>query len=789
MVMVSRRLLVLILLAGTGACHRADYGADGGATECTVDLEACPAGTTCHLGFCLADGSALDAGLGVDASQSSDGGEVAADGGRVSGDAGSPPTGGACRSLEFDGVSGQIGLGQTNNPLGLERDFSISVWLNLLGRDLTDNGRILDLQAESSCGGENDSSGLSMSVLPDRGLSLFIGQRSQSWEQNWTRTNAGTLPEDGWAHLFVVRDAEEVTIFVNGENVYQRDRLTSAALDWPASNQASWIGFKQESVACAQDPQRFRGRMRDLIVWDQALAHGVVHTLRGEGLTQDLSQAIAAHWPMNAGEGLLVEDASERDVDGVMQGGVQWSEDCPGTEPSFSMVEIPAGVYTVGSPEGEAGRNSDEAEHLVRLTRPFAMMTTELTQRHYEELIGSNPSEFLGENRPVERVDWFEAITAANAASIRGGLESCYEIDGAQVTWRNGLDCEGYRLPTEHEREVAARANQPFRYAGSDTIDTVAWYAGNSDGTTHPVAQKAANAWGLYDMSGNVEEWVWDWYSPHSDVALVDPTGPEEGTKRVGKGGGWNGVEATSRVADRYDYNPGIKGNYIGLRLVRSLPIAPDAPRDCQAIKTNRPDATSGVYSIDPDGPGGDEPLVAYCDMTKAGGGWTRVVNIARGSQTWNAWSERVGNMDQAADPNSVIGLGMHHFSDDQDGEDLEIIFAVDGSQRGSIYRDVHRLAWDDEMGSEVFDRSFEYSPLPALNWQTCAETLNHAGVNWNWVITYSGAEDGCRGFNRGNGFLLHGTGEPDIADSIYGLNAYHSDEFGFLRIYVRRSQ
>ena len=88
MVMVSRSSLVLILLAGTGACHRADYGADGGAIECTVDLEACPAGTTCHLGFCLADGSALDAGLGVDASQSSDGGEVAADGGRVSGDAG-----------------------------------------------------------------------------------------------------------------------------------------------------------------------------------------------------------------------------------------------------------------------------------------------------------------------------------------------------------------------------------------------------------------------------------------------------------------------------------------------------------------------------------------------------------------------------------------------------------------------------------------------------------------------------------------------------------------------------
>jgi formylglycine-generating enzyme required for sulfatase activity len=238
-------------------------------------------------------------------------------------------------------------------------------------------------------------------------------------------------------------------------------------------------------------------------------------------------------------------------------------------------VRLPAGSFVMGSPEGEEDSESDEGQVRVKLTHSFWLKATEVTQGEWEALMGENPSDCgygCGKNNPVQNVSWFEAAEYMNRLSFKEGLEQCYEIKGEQVSWPKGLDCKGYRLPTEAEWEYAARAGSSGARYGA--LDDIAWYNDNSDSKTQVVATKRPNAVGLYDMLGNVLEWTWDAY----DKQLAGGTDPIGGgleqrdtsAVRVLRGCGWYLFARGCRAASRSGLSPGARSGRLGLRPARS---------------------------------------------------------------------------------------------------------------------------------------------------------------------------------------------------------------------------
>jgi formylglycine-generating enzyme required for sulfatase activity len=240
----------------------------------------------------------------------------------------------------------------------------------------------------------------------------------------------------------------------------------------------------------------------------------------------------------------------------------------------------------MGSPANEPDRDNDETQHRVTVSG-FYMGRYEVTQKEYQEVMGTNPSNFKGDNLPVERVSWFDAIEYCNARSQKEGLTPAYTISGrtpatgypitaATVTWNRNAN--GYRLPTEAEWEYAAKGGADqrsdgspgnFTYAGSNIADEFAWLSGNSGSKTQNVGTKKPNGLGLHDMSGNVYEWCWDWYGSYSSGAQTDPLGASSGSFRVVRGGGW-GYPAGARSADRRGNDPNGRGYNLGFRVARN---------------------------------------------------------------------------------------------------------------------------------------------------------------------------------------------------------------------------
>jgi formylglycine-generating enzyme required for sulfatase activity len=226
-----------------------------------------------------------------------------------------------------------------------------------------------------------------------------------------------------------------------------------------------------------------------------------------------------------------------------------------GTLSSFGGTECvwcPPGQFMMGSPLSELDRDSDEEQHEVVLTRGFFLSETECTQGQWEAVMGGNPSYFKGTERPVEQVSWEEAV------------EYCRKLTAKQRA--EGILADGWewRLPTEAEWEYAARAGTTGARYGK--LDTIAWRDGNSGGEPHPVKQKTANAWGLYDMIGNVWEWCSDWYGGYPTGSVTDPTGPSSGSYRVSRGGSWGSGARYARSALRGGSDPGSRNGSQGFR-------------------------------------------------------------------------------------------------------------------------------------------------------------------------------------------------------------------------------
>ena len=230
-----------------------------------------------------------------------------------------------------------------------------------------------------------------------------------------------------------------------------------------------------------------------------------------------------------------------------------------GTAPE-GFVRIPGGTFMMGSTANEPGRDNDEVQHQVTVSS-FYMGRYEVTQKEYQEVMDRNPSHFKGDNLPVENVSWFDAVMYCNWRSQLEGLTPVYTISGSgdnrTVTWNRNANgrADGYRLPTEAEWEYACRAGTTTAYnTGAAISDNTGWYSANSDRTTHPVGQKPANAWGLYDMHGNVSEWCWDRYGDYSTGAPMEtnPFGASSGSYRVLRGGSWFLIAQYLRSAYRY---------------------------------------------------------------------------------------------------------------------------------------------------------------------------------------------------------------------------------------------
>jgi formylglycine-generating enzyme required for sulfatase activity len=197
----------------------------------------------------------------------------------------------------------------------------------------------------------------------------------------------------------------------------------------------------------------------------------------------------------------------------------------------LELILVQPGSFMMGSPADEVGRAADEVLHKVTLTKAFYLGRTEVTQAQWKAVMGTNPSNFKGDDLPVDSVSWTDAQQFCAKLSAKDGRR--------------------FRLPTEAEWEYACRAGSPAPYSGTGRLEDMGWFRANTDQRTSPVGQKLPNAWGFHDMHGNLWEWCADIYDELSAADATDPTGAAGGVYRVLRGGSWMSLPADCRSAER----------------------------------------------------------------------------------------------------------------------------------------------------------------------------------------------------------------------------------------------
>jgi formylglycine-generating enzyme required for sulfatase activity len=230
-----------------------------------------------------------------------------------------------------------------------------------------------------------------------------------------------------------------------------------------------------------------------------------------------------------------------------------------------NMVLVEGGSFSMG------GANATPA-HTVQVNS-FFMGQREVSQKEYAAIMGGNRSSFKGDNLPVEMVSWFDAIEYCIKLSQKEGLTPAYRGN------RENIICDftatGYRLPTEAEWEYAAKGGSKdwftYDYSGGNQIEIFVWYKGNSGNKTHPTGEKIANSLGIYDMSGNVWEWCWDWSGNYTAENQNNPRGAVSGARRVLRGGSWNFDAQYQLSSTRNSASPSDTYNYVGFRVVRTV--------------------------------------------------------------------------------------------------------------------------------------------------------------------------------------------------------------------------
>ncbi len=251
----------------------------------------------------------------------------------------------------------------------------------------------------------------------------------------------------------------------------------------------------------------------------------------------------------------------------------------------FELVRLEPGAFQQGSAAGQPGRSYDENMHLVTLTQPFQLGRVPVTRELYDAAVGRASPQGSKPEQPVDDVSWNAAVKLCNALSERAGFRPAYHQQivvpakpglwgigsrPEQRTWRWDRSADGFRLPTEAEWEYAARAGGSHVWAGSDNADEVAWHLGTAGGLSQPVGQLKPNPWGLFDMSGNVWEWCWDYYHAYPSNPVEDPVGPPGGTYRAIRGGCAQYHRDYARVACRGGRRQERSYFYVGLRLART---------------------------------------------------------------------------------------------------------------------------------------------------------------------------------------------------------------------------